>query len=310
MNTLGKAEIVNGAKARRAFSRVSKKPYDKTLRNAEHYVAVPDGDGWLIEPLAWSLMAARGERHETLTRAKSPTVSDKRELLTAGFRQIRFGHSAFVQLWKALLDWCEDRGIAPPSDRADRSREEDRSFWVPITPQASVKLNAPKTEVEPAQVTPAKKFAADVIHPHQPLEFQPELESYVRAKETDETPISPEDYASPEYVGTEAAARQVTRNERERDRKARDFCIEIYRKKNHGRLRCNVCQLDFAEKYGAHGEGFMHVHHLDPIAEAEGPRLVHPEVDLVPVCPNCHAMIHRRKPALTIAELVSLIEPR
>jgi predicted HNH restriction endonuclease len=61
-----------------------------------------------------------------------------------------------------------------------------------------------------------------------------------------------------------------------------------------GRLRCQVprCGFDFEAVYGATGAGYAHVHHLKPLssrAEPERTRLA----DLIVVCANCHAMIHR-----------------
>lgn len=105
----------------------------------------------------------------------------------------------------------------------------------------------------------------------------------------------------------EAETRQVTRNLKERNPIARQKCIDHYLRLNDGRLACVACDLDFAERYGALGNGFIHIHHLDPIADATGPRHVIPEKDLVPVCPNCHAMIHRKSPPLTIAKIRSVL---
>jgi hypothetical protein len=91
----------------------------------------------------------------------------------------------------------------------------------------------------------------------------------------------------------EAGDRQITRVEKERNRAARDACLSHYREHWDGKLLCIVCNIDFGQTYGKLGEGFIHVHHLDPLAEAKSERIVSPENDLVPVCPNCHAMIHR-----------------
>ncbi|MEX2491198.1 MAG: hypothetical protein WD425_05495 [Nitrospirales bacterium] len=88
----------------------------------------------------------------------------------------------------------------------------------------------------------------------------------------------------------------------ERDPKNRAKAIEI-----HG-TACMVCGLDFGEKYGDWGEGFIHVHHNKPISEA-GEVLINPAKDLSVVCPNCHAMIHRkRNETLSIEDLRGLIE--
>lgn len=83
----------------------------------------------------------------------------------------------------------------------------------------------------------------------------------------------------------------------ERNPKLRDAAIRI-----HG-LTCQVCSFNFKENFGSLGEGFIHVHHLKPISEAERGE-VNPENDLTVLCPNCHAMAHRRKnKVLSLQEL-------
>jgi 5-methylcytosine-specific restriction protein A len=58
------------------------------------------------------------------------------------------------------------------------------------------------------------------------------------------------------------------------------------------------------------GEGFIHVHHLNPIATIAEEYELDPENDLRPVCPNCHAMLHRKKETLSIEELRTLLRLR
>lgn len=95
----------------------------------------------------------------------------------------------------------------------------------------------------------------------------------------------------------EGALADVVQSRRERDPEARATCIDA-----HG-YACAVCAFDFARCYGSLGERFIHVHHLKPLADGE--REVDPVADMRPVCPNCHAMLHRRSPPLTIDELRS-----
>lgn len=99
----------------------------------------------------------------------------------------------------------------------------------------------------------------------------------------------------------EGARTNVNVNRVERSAKARAECI-----KAKG-LNCLVCGLNFADYYGEIGTGFIHVHHVSPIAETEGEYRVDPVNDLEPVCPNCHAMLHMRVPPLKIEELRKLI---
>lgn len=109
-----------------------------------------------------------------------------------------------------------------------------------------------------------------------------------------------EEIANPGGI-TEGAKSSVTVNRYERDPRARERCIARWG------LQCNVCAFDFERRYGAHGRGYIHVHHLKPLAEIGESYILNPESDLRPVCPNCHAMIHRQQPALTIEAAKALL---
>ena len=56
------------------------------------------------------------------------------------------------------------------------------------------------------------------------------------------------------------------------------------------------------------GEGFIHVHHIVPLSGLGKSYVVDPINDLRPVCPNCHAMLHKRVPPYTIDELREIME--
>lgn len=71
--------------------------------------------------------------------------------------------------------------------------------------------------------------------------------------------------------------------------------------KAHGRLACEVCDLDFGERYGVLGTGFIEAHHTVPLAL--GSVRVTKAEDLALVCANCHRMIHRARPMLTVEQL-------
>lgn len=88
----------------------------------------------------------------------------------------------------------------------------------------------------------------------------------------------------------------------ERNPEARSKCVEHYG------ARCQVCRLAFEDLYGEIGKGFIHVHHLVQMAEIIDEYKVDPIQDLRPLCPNCHAMIHKRVPPYTIEELIERIE--
>ncbi len=96
-----------------------------------------------------------------------------------------------------------------------------------------------------------------------------------------------------EATYVEGAAVQITVNRYERDQKARQAALEW-----HG-YQCKVCGIDMTKVYGEIAKGFIHVHHLVPLSEIKEDYRVDPKTDLIPVCPNCHAMLHRQDPPLT-----------
>ena len=95
--------------------------------------------------------------------------------------------------------------------------------------------------------------------------------------------------------GFEGAACQITTNRYERDPRLRDACIAHVLRQNNGRLPCKSCGFDFEAVFGLIGSGFVHVHHVHPLGNAQGEHEVDPTRHLIPLCPNCHAMAHRKR---------------
>lgn len=76
---------------------------------------------------------------------------------------------------------------------------------------------------------------------------------------------------------------------------------------DHHGYRCQVCSLQFDEYYGTIGTCFIHVHHKNPLSIIRKEHIFDPLIDLVPLCPNCHAMIHKGNPLFTIDELREMV---
>ena len=95
---------------------------------------------------------------------------------------------------------------------------------------------------------------------------------------------------------------EVKVNRYERSKGARAACISHY-----GAV-CQGCDMDFEARYGERGTDFMHVHHLLPLKQIKKTYKVDPIADLRPICPNCHAMIHRREPMLSVQELRAIVK--
>jgi predicted HNH restriction endonuclease len=106
------------------------------------------------------------------------------------------------------------------------------------------------------------------------------------------------EYAESEIV--EGIQKTIKVNTFERSRVLRHKCLDIYG------TDCNICKFDFEKFYGVRGLGFIEVHHIIPFSIVRREYTVAPS-DLRPVCSNCHSIIHRFKPFLTIEEMVNLI---
>ncbi|GAK56151.1 hypothetical protein U27_03113 [Candidatus Vecturithrix granuli] len=100
----------------------------------------------------------------------------------------------------------------------------------------------------------------------------------------------------------EGEIRTVLVDVHERNPIARRKCIE------HWGAVCQVCKFKFDVLYGPIGEGYIHIHHLAPLGMMEGPHPVDPIHDLRPVCPNCHAIIHKKYPPYSIEEVREFID--
>lgn len=92
---------------------------------------------------------------------------------------------------------------------------------------------------------------------------------------------------------------------RERDRKITKKKKESVLRRT-GRLKCEACGFDFSEVYGDRGIGFAECHHRVPVSEISPDQKTKLQ-DLAIICANCHRMIHRSKPWLTIEELTELM---
>lgn len=100
----------------------------------------------------------------------------------------------------------------------------------------------------------------------------------------------------------DGAKRKVVLDRYERNPLNRQLCLQA------NGYTCKICGFNFEKKYGKIGRGFIHVHHIRQLSLAEGPEKIDPVHDLIPVCPNCHAMLHTSTPPLLPDELRKIIK--
>src|SRR5574344_239335 len=142
--------------------------------------------------------------------------------------------------------------------------------------------------------------------PQGPKKLDGELLEYINMSFTDsnQNDVYPEMINENEPV-YEGLKKEITVNKYERSSIARAKCIE------HQGTRCKICNMDFSEVYGSIGKGFIHIHHITPVSQIGETYKVDYKKDLIPVCPNCHAMLHKRKDdgsEMTIDELKKIIK--
>ena len=150
--------------------------------------------------------------------------------------------------------------------------------------------------------------------PQRGLKLDKELSDYINScfETTNEIPNLTEEY-SPCMLGTDEeidsllSEGRITRvyvNRYERSSEARNKCLEL------NGYKCKICGFDFESVYGELGKGFIHVHHKVPLSEINDEYHVDYKNDLIPVCPNCHAMLHRKRNGqeVSVDQLIKIVE--
>lgn len=128
-------------------------------------------------------------------------------------------------------------------------------------------------------------FLTSKLNPNRPIFKIP-----VEERSKPQSVVSPQ---PKDYDHQEGKIVQKNLTTHERNKNLRDQCIAHFKTLHHGRIVCECCGFDFGKAYGEWGEGYIEVHHLLPISQTEGQHNVNPEKDLVPLCANCHSVIHR-----------------
>jgi 5-methylcytosine-specific restriction protein A len=120
-------------------------------------------------------------------------------------------------------------------------------------------------------------------------------------------PPSPSPVPAPESASSlaplqEGSAKTVELTTYERNPAARRACIAYYGP------TCQACGMNYEDKYGAIGADAIHVHHVTPLSAIGEAYQVNPVRDLIPLCANCHHVVHRRNPPYSIADIKCAIE--
>ena len=94
---------------------------------------------------------------------------------------------------------------------------------------------------------------------------------------------------------------RVEINKYERNRYNRALCLAFYG------FECRGCDSIMEEIYGPLGVNVIHVHHIVPVSQMGSSYRLDPIKDLIPLCPNCHTIVHRENPPLGILSLREIL---
>ena len=179
-------------------------------------------------------------------------------------------------------------------DKSSAHIRDDKEYWLNQN-EYEKSLNGKFFKLQLIEEVDSEKLSLPFLlqnglkaAPQGPIKLNDNLENYISSifKTTN-------DEFFPEVLDTsleifEGLKKQVSVNKYERSSIARAKCIEV-----HG-FMCKICTFNFQKTYGALGKDFIHVHHITPIHTIGKNYKIDYANDLIPVCPNCHAMLHRK----------------
>lgn len=173
---------------------------------------------------------------------------------------------------------------------------DDKEYWVDFAEYEKAKAGKYMRLDLIEQIDTEKLTLSNLLKhgllaaPQGPKKLDDPLLSYIQKNFTDSNLsfIFPE-MIDEDSVVFEGIKKTILVNKYERSSIARAKCIEF-----HG-FFCQICGIDFGKVYGEIGHGFIHVHHVTPISRIGESYKVDYKKDLIPVCPNCHAMLHQKK---------------
>ena len=199
-----------------------------------------------------------------------------------------------VQSQKALCELEEEQVVkkVEPQQTKDKKEEAlsafDRLFEAIMSP--STPAEETKEETNQAVSIPKEPEAAKEEVPH---------EEAVMQKEDKSTDLSVNSVMEEEK---ETVSQAVTEEEAlafsERIKKE---CIDYY-----GAI-CDICGFDFGYTYGEAYEGCIEVHNVHGL-EQEITENTHPTADLIPVCCNCHRIIHSKTPPVSVEQMRKMVK--
>lgn len=218
-------------------------------------------------------------------------------------RLLEFVDSRLPEILRTLPDWHESE--SPFDVTASSCWHEAQGYLLSNT----VNLDAEETElaVECMQLMDLFCQEQERLHYIKSRKKKRLITTHSQPY-TYQDPLTPAATPEEDSVMEEGALRQVSITTKERNRNARQACLRKYGDQAY---ICQACGFDFEKFYGLKGREYIEVHHLNPIAAIDGAHEIDSAEGLVPLCSNCHSMIHRAGPnilrPITLEALKELI---
>lgn len=185
----------------------------------------------------------------------------------------------------------------------------DKYYWKDISEYQNGKINGKYVRLKLISKFNYESLSLDNLKEHGlnaapqgPIKVKPELRQFIeQIIDNKFESMFPEEINIKEIH--EGIGKTIIVNKYERSRVARSKCIE------YNGCVCKICGMDFYTQYGEVGKDFIHIHHTVPLNTIKEDYIVDYKNDLIPVCPNCHAMLHRKINGkyLSIDELKAIV---
>ena len=199
--------------------------------------------------------------------------------------KVEYGHLIFSKSWERDENGRKKNAYSPSFAHIERIIED--GFKLFVFSQKAV----PGTENGPAEI---ESFKQELEERKLLVVGNDYLAVYLNHNTNKNASPDPTDL-------WEGKSKEVLLTHYERNPQARKDCLDY-----HG-YSCTICEFDFSAVFGLLGKGYIHVHHIIPVASRKRPYIIDGKKDLIPLCPNCHAMIHKRVPPYSIQELKHII---
>ena len=220
----------------------------------------------------------------------------------------KIGEGDFVYIYCARpLKKIKYKCIVERINLSKKNIRNDYEYWIDTT-QYEKSLDGKYMRLKLIESIDTEKLSLDSLqmkgflgNPQGTRRIDGEILNYIDNFFSNQAELYP-DNIDPSKKIYEGAKKIIEVNRYERNKDAREKCIDHYGS------NCTICSKNFFEEYGEIGNGFIHVHHKLPLSEVGVEYEVDPIKDLIPICPNCHSMLHRKMDGryLSVEELKQL----